>query len=522
MPPRASTSGSAAASTSKSTKLTEVEAKFNRIGLAAPGQMISQEDLIKEAGLSVSSATVDAINSLLRKNLMTMMKDGKGNVMFKFHGKDEAKAMGSMDSEEKLVLDQIKDAGNMGIWTKDLTARTGLLRTTITKCIKALEQRKAIKAVKSVKFPTRKIYMLAGLQPSVDITGGPWFTDNELDTDFVDSLKKVVLHHLTRMTVVKDPQLLFPTSATPFLPTVGAIKAQVNAVTNGVELQDEHVESLLDLMVYDGTVEKIMVQNVQSVVNGGKKRGKDDGDSSDSDDDKRPRKKMRGGKSAKGKKGRKMLEDSDESGASDSESDDFDSDEEGGKSGAKAGSKKRRKKREKRKRVASSDEEDEDEPNGETNGKKKRNGRDTSDEGSDSDDDSKPRLKGKGKKPVVTSSAIDTGIPVNDFVYRIRRQYTPVIGWTDMPCGRCPVEAFCAEARRAPTKPASSAVNKKGAPKVDIGVQGLMQGVGMMGGVGAAIGTISEAWGETRGNVGGGVAPVNPRDCVYFKDWLDF
>ena len=31
--------------------------------------------------------------------------------------------------------------------------------------------------------------MLAGLTPSVEITGGPWFTDNELDVEFVDMLK---------------------------------------------------------------------------------------------------------------------------------------------------------------------------------------------------------------------------------------------------------------------------------------------------------------------------------------------
>ncbi len=85
-----------------------------------------------------------------------------------------------MDSEEKLVLDQIRDAGNVGssisvsrghslfaladaetapgIWTKNITIRTGLLRTTITKCLKALEQRKAIKSVKSVKV--RPLYSL--------------------------------------------------------------------------------------------------------------------------------------------------------------------------------------------------------------------------------------------------------------------------------------------------------------------------------------------------------------------------
>ena len=37
----------------------------------------------------------------------------------------------------------------------------------------------------------------------------------------------------------------------------------------------------------------------------------------------------------------------------------------------------------------------------------------------------------------------------NDSVYRlVRHEYKPLIGWTDMPCGKCPVEAFCSEAAK--------------------------------------------------------------------------
>lgn len=95
-----------------------------------------------------------------------------------------------MDSEEKLVFDQIKDAGNLGtfllrrfkanararahdlivltsrravplagIWTKVLTSKTGLPRTTITKVLKTLESRKAVKTVKSVKVRLARVVL---------------------------------------------------------------------------------------------------------------------------------------------------------------------------------------------------------------------------------------------------------------------------------------------------------------------------------------------------------------------------
>jgi hypothetical protein len=60
--------------------------------------------------------------------------------------------------------------------------------------------------------------MLAGLQPSVELTGGPWFTDNELDTELVDTLKKVVHKHLSdKVSALVVLFLLYQTHA-PFLP----------------------------------------------------------------------------------------------------------------------------------------------------------------------------------------------------------------------------------------------------------------------------------------------------------------
>lgn len=30
--------------------------------------------------------------------------------------------------------------------------------------------------------------MLEGIDPSISLTGGPWYTDNELDTEFIQKL----------------------------------------------------------------------------------------------------------------------------------------------------------------------------------------------------------------------------------------------------------------------------------------------------------------------------------------------
>lgn len=61
--------------------------------------------------------------------------------------------------------------------------------------------------------PTRKMYILVGIAPSVDITGGPWFTDNELDVEFIDQLKSQTEFFLTKRVCLNFGSSFFSSSA---------------------------------------------------------------------------------------------------------------------------------------------------------------------------------------------------------------------------------------------------------------------------------------------------------------------
>ena len=48
--------------------------------------------------------------------------------------------------------------------------------------------------------------MLEGIEPSIVLTGGPWYTDNELDTEFIQNLTEAcykfisdIVSHLLRL-----------------------------------------------------------------------------------------------------------------------------------------------------------------------------------------------------------------------------------------------------------------------------------------------------------------------------------
>lgn len=226
-----------------------------------------------------------AINSLLKKSLFNAQK-GPSGIQYVAVSRDEASMLGGMDANERIIYNHIKEARNEGIWTKMIKARTNLHQTIMTRCLKTLEQKQLVKSVKSVKFPTRKIYMLYDLTPSIELSGGPWYTDNELDTGFIHELSMACLRYVQSRSWPKDGRssALYPASHTAALPTAQCVHNYLkNARLTDTQLEQEHVVALLDLLIYDHAIEKVpMLPGAH--VRAGSKRGNDDAsDSSDSD-----------------------------------------------------------------------------------------------------------------------------------------------------------------------------------------------------------------------------------------------
>ncbi|KAL9132201.1 MAG: hypothetical protein Q9217_000005 [Psora testacea] len=94
----------------------------------------------------------------------------------------------SLDSDAALVYSYIESAGREGMLASSLNRRTNFHKATMDKCIKVLEQRRLIKTVANYRHPKRKTFMLWGLQPAEDVTGGPFFGGGELDEEFVRTL----------------------------------------------------------------------------------------------------------------------------------------------------------------------------------------------------------------------------------------------------------------------------------------------------------------------------------------------
>jgi DNA-directed RNA polymerase III subunit RPC6 len=63
----------------------------------------------------------------------------------------------------------------------------------MTKILKILEQRSLIKSVRSVVSKSKKLYMIYEASPAKEITGGPWYSDQEFDHEFVLALSNFIV-----------------------------------------------------------------------------------------------------------------------------------------------------------------------------------------------------------------------------------------------------------------------------------------------------------------------------------------
>ncbi|XP_032103985.1 DNA-directed RNA polymerase III subunit RPC6 isoform X4 [Sapajus apella] len=137
-----------------------------------------------------------AINRLLSMGQLDLLRSNTG-LLYRIKDSQNAGSisfflskMKGSDNQEKLVYQIIEDAGNKGIWSRDIRYKSNLPLTEINKILKNLESKKLIKAVKSVAASKKKVYMLYNLQPDRSVTGGAWYSDQDFESEFVEVLNQ--------------------------------------------------------------------------------------------------------------------------------------------------------------------------------------------------------------------------------------------------------------------------------------------------------------------------------------------
>jgi hypothetical protein len=89
----------------------------------------------------------------------------------------------------------------------------------------------------------RKVYMLFELDPSREVTGGAWYTEQDYDAEFVDVVKQQCLHFILKQGLASLEDV--------------AESVRKSGITQ-VELRLEEFKQILDTLVLDGDIEEVV------------------------------------------------------------------------------------------------------------------------------------------------------------------------------------------------------------------------------------------------------------------------
>ncbi|KAI0674601.1 RNA polymerase Rpc34 [Trametes maxima] len=226
---------------------------ISRLQVITPNQL---EILASDAG-----ARLAAVNFLLGTGLFVLLKGDKSELSYRGVTQDELTAKKGLNADETLVLDRIRAAGDEGIWTKHIKAKTQLHQTVVDRCHKSLTQKRLIKTVPDVQHPTRRIYMLENVQPALALTGGPWYTDKELDIEFIKLLSDVCLKFIREKSFPKggrdDRKRFYSISYASYATSRQILIFLQHSKVSETVLTVEHVDMLLNVLVLDGKIERL-------------------------------------------------------------------------------------------------------------------------------------------------------------------------------------------------------------------------------------------------------------------------
>lgn len=110
---------------------------------------ITDHDIQIEVPDLTPEQRVKLINELLSQGCLDLFHQG-GKLIYKYKEPGKVENVKGADNEEKVVYSIIEAVGNKGIWIRDIRYQSNLLPTQLNKILKALENKKLIKAVKSV------------------------------------------------------------------------------------------------------------------------------------------------------------------------------------------------------------------------------------------------------------------------------------------------------------------------------------------------------------------------------------
>ncbi|KAL2124988.1 hypothetical protein VTJ04DRAFT_1353 [Mycothermus thermophilus] len=171
---------------------------------------------------------VRVVQGLCDDKLLVGTTNHHAGLAWRWRSREEAKKYTSLPNDETVMVYSIIDeAGADGIWNRTIKNKLNMHEAVVKNCIKYLESKGYIASMKNVEHPNKKMYIKATLRPSERATGGPWFTEGELDTAFISELEGIVFEYIKTKSAYRGTQPQATPSSTGVAPTKAPKKGTI-------------------------------------------------------------------------------------------------------------------------------------------------------------------------------------------------------------------------------------------------------------------------------------------------------
>lgn len=198
---------------------------------------------------------VDAMNALIKGNKIKLIMSNS-RISYELIVPEQ--------SAEDVVLEVIREAGQNGIWVRDIRSKSKLSLIVMNKAIKTLENKKQIKTIKAING--RKLYVLFELQPDESVTGGACYDSGTIKEDIVKNLKAACLQYLYDLYKNSFEETIKTINSSEGAARVDLSKVYANAakvfemcshqpnIFKDIKLED--VQAILDILCFEFKLQK--------------------------------------------------------------------------------------------------------------------------------------------------------------------------------------------------------------------------------------------------------------------------
>ncbi|KAK6090681.1 hypothetical protein P3W45_000404 [Vairimorpha bombi] len=213
---------------------------------------VTEEQILIMNPSLTKESLVKHLNSLIKNNSITVYKDGS-TIYYKA-------ITNASDDYESLIINLISQSGTDGMWIREIREKTNMPHNLVLKMLSNLESKRIIRSIKNIKN-NRKVYVLFDIIPSDEVTGGFWFTDNDVDVECVDNVSKIVYNYIKKKTLMDSENVLNKYSNNPSLSEITEFVNTLNFLNS--QVKEAEMRYLVNTMVYDDKIELLMDEGIE-------------------------------------------------------------------------------------------------------------------------------------------------------------------------------------------------------------------------------------------------------------------